>query len=174
MEPQMEIKKLKLEIRNTATSAELGEWLGLSSKAVASHASGVLVRGKARGTYHLKQSVKNYCDHIRRMASGRESDAVKQRRRLIRSQADFAETRAQIESGALVATADVLERWSGTFRTVRAQAMAIPSRAAAQLPHLSRGDVIVIDDIIRARLTVAGTYKNDDETEDDSSTHEGE
>src|ERR1035441_1366105 len=117
MEQNLKIKKLKVEMRNTATSDELGGWLGLTVKEIAAHAN-LLV--KARGGYALKKTVQSFCTHVRAQASGRESEAVKQRRRLIRSQADYAETRANIESGGLLDAAEVEAAWSTTLRSVRA------------------------------------------------------
>jgi phage terminase Nu1 subunit (DNA packaging protein) len=140
----------------TGSVAELGDLLNLPPKNLSKLAgSGVLARDKARGKYLMKKSVAKYCDHIRRAATGRESEAVIQRRRLLRCQADFAETRAKIESGALVAANDVEALWSGTLRTIRAMVMATPSRAAARIPHLDRHGISEVDFAVREALTAA-------------------
>jgi phage terminase Nu1 subunit (DNA packaging protein) len=44
-----------------------------------------------------------------------------------------------------VAAAVVEAEWSGVLRTVRAGALAIPSRAAQRLTHLSAHDISMID-----------------------------
>jgi phage terminase Nu1 subunit (DNA packaging protein) len=47
-------------------------------------------------------------------------------------------------------------KWSGILRKVRAAILAVPSRVAARLPHLSRADVAEIDAEVRAALTEMG------------------
>jgi phage terminase Nu1 subunit (DNA packaging protein) len=42
------------------------------------------------------------------------------------------------------------------LRTVRAGILAVPSRVAARLPHLSRTDIAEIDAEVRAALTELG------------------
>ena len=154
----MEMKNLKLKISDTASAADLGDWLGLTVNEIAAHA----VRAKPGG-YALKKTVQSFCAHVRRSASGRESPAVTERRRLISATADLAETKAQIEAGTLMSAAAVEARWSSRFRMTMSMMMAIPTRVAARIPSLSRGDTTVIDDIVREKLTVAGTYNECDD-----------
>ena len=150
-------------IKATGDAAELADLLSLSAKDVAKLASsGVLARDNARGRYRLKASVKNYCENIRTAATGREGGSVTERRRLLKAQGDLAELRAKIDSGALLQSAEVEAGWSSTLRTVRSFTMAIPSRAAALLPHLSRADVGAIADVVHEKLTIAGTYADDE------------
>jgi phage terminase Nu1 subunit (DNA packaging protein) len=158
--------KAKTKADGIGNATELADLLGISSMEV-TKLGATLAHATTRGRYRLQASVKNYCENIRRAATGRESDAVMQRRRMLKAQGDLAETRAAIESGTLLDAAAVEARWSGVCRLVCAQAMAVPSRVAAQLPHLSRGDIRDIDDIIRAALTVAGTYDDLDSHEPD-------
>jgi phage terminase Nu1 subunit (DNA packaging protein) len=167
LEPKkMKIKNLKNKNREAVGGAELARRLGIHAAAIATLAAdGVLTR-TSRGRYALKQSVTGYCAHARRSASGRESEAVLQRRRLIRSQADYAEARARIEAGTLVASADVLAQWSGVLRTIRAMTMAIPGRAASRLPNLSRRDVSEIDYAVRDALIAAARDRNANHRED--------
>jgi len=152
----LEPKKMKNEFHDAGSAAELADLIGVPQKAIARlSASGVLARDKARGKYLLKKSVAGYCDNIRRAASGRESEAVLARRCLLQAQADHAETKSRIESGALVAADDVEAKWSGTLRTIRALMMAIPSRASARLPSLSRHDASELDYAVRSALIEA-------------------
>jgi phage terminase Nu1 subunit (DNA packaging protein) len=53
----------------------------------------------------------------------------------------------------LVEAAAVEAEWSGVLRTVRAGILAVPSRCAARLPHLTAHDISEIDQEIRAALT---------------------
>jgi phage terminase Nu1 subunit (DNA packaging protein) len=61
--------------------------------------------------------------------------------------------------GELVEATAVEAEWSGVLRTVRAGALAIPSRAAQRLPHLSAHDIAVIDSEVRGVLTEIGTQE---------------
>jgi phage terminase Nu1 subunit (DNA packaging protein) len=149
----------------TGIAAEIADLLGLSIEDVAKLASsGSAVGATGSGRSYLQASVKNYCENIRRAATGRESPAVEQRRRLLRATADHAEIRAAIDAGTLVDAARVEARWSGTCRLTMSMAMAVPSRVAAVLPHVSRGDISKIEDVIREKLTTAAN--NDDEPSD--------
>ncbi len=59
----------------------------------------------------------------------------------------------------LVEAAAVEMEWSGILRTVRAGMLAVPSRVAARLPHLSKHDVAEIDQEIRAALSEIGSER---------------
>jgi phage terminase Nu1 subunit (DNA packaging protein) len=82
--------------------------------------------------------------------------ATKQRGRLAAAQADIAEQKAARMRGETVLAAAVEAEWSGILRTVRAGMLAVPSRVAARLPHLTRADVAEIDQEIRAVLGEIG------------------
>jgi phage terminase Nu1 subunit (DNA packaging protein) len=79
-----------------------------------------------------------------------------ERGRLAAAQADLATIKAAKLRGELVEAAAVEAEWSDVLRTVRASMLAVPSRVAAQLPHLSRTDVAEIDAEIRAALGEIG------------------
>ncbi|GMO87156.1 terminase small subunit [Bradyrhizobium ottawaense] len=84
------------------------------------------------------------------------AEASKQRARLAAAQADLNELKAAKMRGELVEAVAVEAEWSGMLRTVRAGLLAVPSRVAARLPHLSRSDVAEIDAEIRAVLNQLG------------------
>ncbi|MCK1693098.1 terminase small subunit [Bradyrhizobium sp. 144] len=86
------------------------------------------------------------------------AEASKQRARLAAAQADLNELKAARLRGDLVEAAAVEQEWSGILRTVRAGMLAVPSRVAARLPHLSRTDIAEIDAEIRAALTELGDH----------------
>ena len=80
-----------------------------------------------------------------------------ERARLARAQADLAEQKLARQRGALL-EAEVVERaWADVLRDVRAGMLAVPSRCAARLPHLTAHDVAEIDAEIRAVLAEIGT-----------------
>jgi phage terminase Nu1 subunit (DNA packaging protein) len=83
--------------------------------------------------------------------------ATIERGRLAAAQANLAEIKAAKLRGSLVDAAEVEAAWGGVLRTVRASMLAVPSRCAARLPHLSKHDVAEIDAEIRAALVEIGT-----------------
>lgn len=84
------------------------------------------------------------------------AEASEQRGRLAAAQADLAELKAARMRGELVEAVAVEAEWSGILRTVRAAMLAVPSRVAARLPHLSKHDVAEIDAEVRAALGEIG------------------
>jgi phage terminase Nu1 subunit (DNA packaging protein) len=152
----------KIKADGVGSATEVAHLLGISNEDVVKFASiGVLARDKARGRYQLQASVKNYCENIRKAATGRASPAVEQRRRMLQAQGDLAETRAAIDAGALLDAGEVESEWSSRCRTTMATMMAVPTRVAARIPNLSRRDTMEIEEVIREKLTAAATY--DDE-----------
>jgi phage terminase Nu1 subunit (DNA packaging protein) len=80
--------------------------------------------------------------------------ATIERGRLAAAQANLAEIKAKKPSGELVAAVEA--EWSDVLRTISAGMLAVPSRVAARLPHLSKHDVAEIDAEIRAALGEIG------------------
>jgi len=56
----------------------------------------------------------------------------------------------------MLPAAEVEAEWSGVLRTVRAGMLAVPSRAAHRLQHLTAHDVAEIDREVRDVLTEIG------------------
>ncbi len=135
------------------SASVLGEWIGLTVKAVRGHPAFVRV---GRDRFRLKASIKAYTANLRTAASGRGSPTAVARTRLIEAQASAAETKAAALRGELLVAAAVEREWSDILRTVRSGLLAVPSRCAGRLPHLSRADVAEIDSEVRAVLTALG------------------
>jgi terminase small subunit / prophage DNA-packing protein len=126
---------------STTTHGALAELFGISKKAVNELAArGIIVR--SGNGYALKASVRGYCDHLRKLATGRGGEAAisagtTERARPASAQADIAETKAAKLRGSLVEAAEVEAAWGGVLRTVRAGCLAVPSRVAQRLLHLT-------------------------------------
>jgi phage terminase Nu1 subunit (DNA packaging protein) len=88
--------------------------------------------------------------------------ATAERARLAAAQADLAELKAAKQRGTLLDAAEVENEWSGVLRFVRAGMLAVPSRCAARLPHLTAHDVAEIDREVRAVLTEIGSDQRKD------------
>jgi Phage DNA packaging protein Nu1 len=79
-------------------------------------------------------------------------EATAERARLAAAQADLAELKVAKQRGTLLDAAEVESEWSGVLRTVRAGLLAVPSRVAQRLPHLTPHDVSEIEREVRAAL----------------------
>jgi phage terminase Nu1 subunit (DNA packaging protein) len=88
--------------------------------------------------------------------------ATAERARLAAAQADLAELKAAKQRRTLLDAGEVEAEWSGVLRTVRAGMLAVPSRCAARLPHLTAHDVSEIDAEVRAVLTQIGSDQRKD------------
>lgn len=145
---------------DTVTAAALADLFGVTTRTITDLAKrGIIVRA-GRG-YALTASVHGYCDHLRKLATGRGGDqaiasATAERARLAREQADHIALKNAVARRKLVADADVETEWSGILRTVRAGMLAVPSRCQQRLPGLTAHDVSEIDREVRAALTELG------------------
>ena len=83
--------------------------------------------------------------------------AATDRGRLAAAQADKVELANARQRGSLVDAEAVEREWSDILRAVRAGMLAVPSRVAARLPHLTPHDVSEIDAEVRAVLSELGS-----------------
>lgn len=139
------------------TAAVLARWLGVTPKTVRELAKRGVVVKAGRGLYVLEDSVRNVIADMRKTASARGDEkslaSIRDEKiRLTRAQAQHAELRNAQLRGELVEAAAVEAEWSSVLRTVRATMLAIPSRAAHRLPHLTPHDLAEIDRQIRDAL----------------------
>ena len=81
------------------------------------------------------------------------TSAVAERARLAKAQADKVEIANAKARGLLVEAAAVEAEWAGVLRTIRAGMLALPSRCAARLPHLTLHDIGEIDREVREVLS---------------------
>lgn len=145
-----EIEEL-VRVPETSTASELAEWLGLTANRVSALArEGILPRG-IENRYPLRTSIRAYCDHARAGATGRRADTelAAEKLRLAREQADkiaFVNAKAR---GELIAAGEVERVWAGILRDVRAAFLALPSRAASKLGHLTPHDLAALNDEVR-------------------------
>jgi terminase small subunit / prophage DNA-packing protein len=148
-------------IDTAVTGRELARLLGVTPRTVTDLANRGIVVREGTNRYALAASVLRYCAHLRDLATGRGGEAAvasatAQRARLAKAQADLAETKNAALRRELVPASGVEAEWSGILRTVRAGLLAVPSRCAARLGHLTSHDVAEIDAEVRAVLTQIG------------------
>lgn len=87
------------------------------------------------------------------------AEATRARGRLASAQARLAETRLGQLSGELVEVSEVEAAWAGVLRKVQANMLAVSSRVAQRLPHLTKPDLVEIDNEIRLALSETGQGK---------------
>lgn len=138
----------------TLTAAELAPWLGLTVGRV--HAlgrDGVLPRVEGK-RYQLKAAILAYCDHCRSLAKGKQvdEDLAAAKLSLAQANAEKAETINAKARGELIPAVEVEREWSAVLRGVRAGVLALPSRVAQRLGHLSPHDIAAIDREVRDAL----------------------
>jgi phage terminase Nu1 subunit (DNA packaging protein) len=120
------------------SSEELGRWLDISGRAVRDLVLRCVFEKTKRGHYLLASSVTRYCDHLRKLATGRGGETsiatATANARLIAAQADPVEAKNARERGALLDSAAVEKTWSDIVRQSRAAVLAVPSRCQQRLP----------------------------------------
>ena len=157
---------------DTARATVLADWLGVSEQTVRELAVRGVVERRGRGLYSLKASIRKYCDTMRQTLTGRGGEAqaataAAERARLAKAMADKVELANARQRGALLDAGAVEAEWASILRTVRAGMLAVASRAAQRLPHLTTHDAAEIDAEVRAALSeiangpVGGGGQND-------------
>ena len=84
------------------------------------------------------------------------AQVTKERARLAKAQADAMEMKNARQRGSLLEGEAVEREWADVLRGVRAGMLAVPSRVAQRLPHLTADDVAEIDAEVRAVLLELG------------------
>jgi phage terminase Nu1 subunit (DNA packaging protein) len=89
--------------------------------------------GSGRGQYKHEESVRRYCEHVRRTASQRGGEASlaalrDERIRIAKEQADALALKNAEARGELLDAKAVEAEWASVLRTVRAGMLAVPSR----------------------------------------------
>jgi phage terminase Nu1 subunit (DNA packaging protein) len=127
----------------------LGAIVGLDKRTIQRHAEAGIFVKIAHGKYDLFQSVKNYCEHLRSMAAGRQSkdgeiDAVTENALLKRTSRRLMEIKMEQVAGRLISIPELEELWGVHIRGVKQMVLAWPDRCAFELPHLTPHDIKVL------------------------------
>jgi len=79
-----------------------------------------------------------------------------------RARAEAIELEVARKTKALVPARDVELRWSALVVGARTRLLGLPSRAKGRLPHLSAGDLVVLEALIREALEELGNEEEED------------
>lgn len=135
----------------TVTAAELSEWLNLSPARIHALArEGVIPR--EGGRFDLRPAIRAYVEHLRAGQKGRQStdpELNAQKLRLAKANARKIELHNMRAEGTMVEAADVEREWAAILRDLRAAFLALPSRAASTLGHLTPHDLSALDAEVR-------------------------
>lgn len=140
---------------NTVTAGELAGWLGLTPNRVSALARDGVIPRTAQKRFPLRLAVKAYCEHARAGATGRRADSelAAEKLRLAKANADKLELANSKARGEMIAAIEIEKAWAGILRDVRAALLALPSRAAGKLGHLTPHDIAALDAEVRDVLT---------------------
>jgi hypothetical protein len=102
----------------------------------------------------LTASNRNYVNHLRNAGAGREATPTgKARTALLEAQARLAERKEAVLKGDYILRAEVVREQKAMIDITRGRILALPSRLAGILPHLTRDDIGIMDAEVRALLT---------------------
>ena len=111
--------------------------------------------------YRAAESIRGYATYLRGQAAGRighdpSIDLVRENALLRRSKRRLLEVKYERLSGSLISVEEIRELWGRLCVRVRTIALNVPHRAREALPHLSRQDLLTLDEICREVLTEVG------------------
>lgn len=137
------------------TAADLGEWLGLTAARVNGLARDGKIPRRPDGTFNLQPAVRGYVETIRNRGSALASNPELnlEKIRLARANAEKVEAANARARGDLAPLAEVERAWAGILRDVRAALLALPSRTAARLCHLTPHDILTLEAEVRCVLS---------------------
>ena len=135
-------------------AATLGEWLGLTPNRISALARDGVIPRTADKRFDLQVAIRAYCDHARAGSSGRrvDSELAAEKLRAAKATAEKLETANAKARGELAALSAFEREWAGILGDVRAALLALPSRAASRLGHLTPHDVKTLDREVRSIL----------------------
>jgi phage terminase Nu1 subunit (DNA packaging protein) len=144
-------------IPDVCSKADLSLLLGISIRALGDlHAKGVLVPAAKRGTYQTIPSVNAYIDKIRAAASGRLDEQRNplndERLKDVRVNREISELKLAQLKGELLTLDEVTDSWTKFAAKVKAAALALPSKARTQIPHLTAHDGETLKTLIKDML----------------------
>ena len=147
----------------TVTADTLAGWLGTTAARINTLAREGRVPRRADMLFDLRPAIGAYVADLKAnkgnsaLANNPELNAEKIR--LARASAEKLESANLKAKGDLAPLADVERVWAGILRDVRAALLALPSRAASRLGHLTPHDIATLDREVRAVLEELASHE---------------
>ena len=158
----------------TATADRLGALLNISGRRVRELASEGTFPRAGGGRYSVMPCVHAYLDTLRTAAKAKPArdpevaaaalDGRRERARLAKLQADRVELEIERERGRLVDAEATRVRYVTLVTRARNRLLSVPNTAKGRIPHLTVGEIEVLEDLIVAALTEVA-HANDEEIE---------
>lgn len=145
------------------TAATLAGWLGTTAARINTLAREGRIPRRTDRLFDLRPAIRAYVADPKAtkgnsaLANNPELNAEKIR--LARASAEKLETANLKAKGGLASLAEVERAWAGILRDVRAALLALPSRAASRLGHLTPHDVATLDREVRAVLEELASHE---------------
>jgi phage terminase Nu1 subunit (DNA packaging protein) len=163
-----------------ATSGELAELFGCSTRQIEALAQkGIIVR-LSRGRYDRDASTTAYIRHLREQAASRAGqdptiDSVTANVLWKQASTELLQVRLAKEAGELVDVEDVKALWDSIMTAVRGQVLGIPGAFAFEEPSLTPYARQTLERICRERLTDAAMDRGYNVASvNDSATRDGD
>lgn len=118
------------------TSHELADLIGVGIDQIGSLSKKGATARVAKGRYFQRASVHAYCEHLRKLADGRGTDAFQaERQRATKAQADQRELALAQQAGKLIKADEVQDGLERLLADLRAAILAVPTRMTDLAPQ---------------------------------------
>lgn len=126
-----------------ATAAQLAKVFGCHERRIFELANkGIVVRAKAKGRFEFLPSIRNYIEHLEKVAGGREGDntLASVRTELEKEKTENFRLKNAALRADLVSREEISEGWMRIVKAVRGAVLGVPTKARQKLPHLTAHD----------------------------------
>ena len=141
----------------TCSKRDLSVLLDLSIRTLTDlAATGILVPAAKNGTFQTGPSVKNYIDKLRKAAANRADEQRNplndERMADVRVNRQISELKLAQLRGEMLTLDEVTESWGRLAAMMKSAALAIPSKARTQIPHLTAHDAETLRTLMKDML----------------------
>lgn len=142
---------------STISRADIAVILGVSPRVITDWAAkGVLKQAPEKGRYLTLPSIHAYMGALRDSAANRKTESglslADERARLTSTERQIAEIKLAQSRGEVLTLTEVSDAWGGLMASVKANMLALPSKARQTLPHLTAHDAVVLKQLCRDLL----------------------
>lgn len=155
LEPEVEAVSPPQNPPTLISESDLAERWGVSTRQVRKLVQEGVLRKPDGKRFDFTEATRAYIARLIEQASRRAANDPElrdEKLRLAREQADQLELKNAAARGELVSASAVKAKWADVLRDVRAGMLAVPSRIAQRLSHLTPTDLDHIDREIRDAL----------------------
>jgi phage terminase Nu1 subunit (DNA packaging protein) len=157
-----------MSMPESVSTSEMSKLFAVSGKTIAAWAKAGIVTRVAHGRFDLAASIQAFAKHASKQTQRDGGETVagqvgSQRARLLQLQGDRLAAQIAIEQGELLRKAAVVHEVNSTFFVVRSAVLSAKARIGNRLSHLSKHDLVEIDNELRRALTELGQCEYEDD-----------